>query len=99
MSPKAKCPLQFQSRGGTKRSFGAKTPSKAALNMISPCLIQSRVEMLTKSARPELHDLILSQTTCVLGTLHGSVAVALVAVFDIGQTKGSTTVLITGELG
>jgi len=99
LSPKAKCPLQVQSRGGTKRNIGAKAPSKAALNVISPCLIQSHVNMLTKSAGAKLHDLILSQATRVLGTLHRSVAVALVAVLDIGQTKGSTTVLVAGELG
>lgn len=55
--------------------------------------------MLTKSTGAQLHDLILRQPTCVLGTLHRSVAVALVAVLDIGQTEGSTTVLVTGELG
>ena len=45
-----------------------------------------------------LHDLILGQSTSVLGTLHG-IAVAHIGVLDIGQAKGPATVLVTSELG
>jgi len=45
-----------------------------------------------------LHNLILSQATGVLGTLHG-VAIAQISVLDIGQAQRSATVLVTSELG
>jgi hypothetical protein len=50
------------------------------------------------AAPTRLHDLILSQSTSMLSTLH-SFAVALVGVLYEGETKRSTTVLVAGELG
>lgn len=52
-----------------------------------------------RKARITLHDLILGQTTSVLGTLHGIAAVAHVGVLDVGETQWPATVLVSSELG
>lgn len=46
----------------------------------------------------QLHDLILSEATSRLSALH-EVGTTLIGIFDIGQTKGTATVLVAGELG
>jgi len=46
----------------------------------------------------KLHDLILGQAAGVLGALH-RLAVALVRVLDVVETKRSATVLVARELG
>jgi len=52
-----------------------------------------------RKAKITLHDLILGQTTSVLGTLHSIAAVAHVGVLDVGETQWPTTVLVSSELG
>jgi hypothetical protein len=46
----------------------------------------------------KLHDLILSQAASMLSALHG-IAVALVGVLDVGETKRTTAILVARELG
>ena len=68
------------------------------MNKCLTCVHRMRTD-LRRHQIPHLHDLILRQTTGMLGALHGFTAVALVGVFDVRQSQGPAAVLVAGEFG
>lgn len=60
-------------------------------------ILPSHSMHLLRTVDASLHDLILGQAS-MLSTLHG-VAISLVTVLDIGETKWPTTILVSSELG
>lgn len=94
--------MVFPESRPTERSriYEKRAPNLDKLSVMHANKHLSRLSMKTPAHRmtSALHDLVLCQAASVLGTLH-DVAVVLVGVLHVRETKRSATILVPCELG